>query len=1054
MPKEDFMSQPRNSGVLGLMLTLSLLLGLAAEARAQKAVIVTGTRSGENPWWQYVKNKITQTGLYPGGVDRIDAAFSDPATASLLPYKLVVLLSSDYGLSSSDGVGNALGDYMNMVPGGAVLLFQPFTFQTGLLADPAVGGSFLAQYALTTQGNASVATATKRGNVTAGDPLVDGVTAFACGSSCTRVTGQVAKPGASVVAYWQDGTILAVRGKRRVDLNMLPADDTTITGSWKDAGGELITNSILYLSAPVIQSPRRADFPATGLGVTSKPTLITFRNISGATQTVTGIGIDGPGRSQFMFSSSKTPTPATPYTLGVNATFTAQVWFKPQVKGTYQAMLYADLVGQPRIQAPLNGITLGDLYVSLSPIDFGGIQSGTTAGPVTVRLKNTGASTINLDQPVIGDTTHFVLTPAVPDPKITMSPGSTYSFEVKFVPGMTAGDYSTEITITSTDPDSPLVIPVRALAGPPQAKVAYSSLLLPDVPTGSMGMPMDINITNEGNSDLQVTSITADKTDFVIPNAPSAMSPLTIAARDTKAFQLIFAPQQDGLRTGTLTIKTNEPAPMGMPSSDKLVALAGNGTKPKFHVSVTSLDFGAVEIGQPSPTKTVDLINDGDGDLTVKEVAIAMGMGAESFSVSTPDSPPFLLRAGTSVTATVSLKPKTAGMLTATLRVVTDLVTGGSATIDLKASASGAVGQLNPTMLSFGDAKVKQKVSKTVTLTNNGNKDLTILKSSLSPMVGVFAAMLPPNGTKIAAGKSVTITVDCIPAMVGMATGKLQIDTDDPGIPGGTSFTVPLSVNGVIANVMLTPTTLDFSGTPIYVGQQSGTQLLRVTNTGNVVIDNLMIMPSGPDAGDFSVVTGFKTKLMPTESTDIGVIFAPHVAKAMSAATLVLVADGVQVTMTVALKGSSMSPVIDAQPTDLKFEHTFVGEMSAQKFIILSNNGAQPLEIEIVPPTTEDFIIDVAAVKSTLAPGDTVKLPVLFTPKTPGDKSETISVRLKGTTNLVASVGIEGNATVKPMMMMESGCSATATRGRSASPLGLLALSLLALGLRRRRRLA
>jgi hypothetical protein len=174
MPKEDFMSQPRNSGVLGMMLALSLLLGLAGEVKAQKAVIVTGTRSGETAWWQYVKNKITQTGLYPGGVDHIDAAFTDPAAASLLPYKLVVLLGSDYGLSSSDGVGNALGDYMNMVPTGAVLLFQPFTFQTGLLADPAVGGSFLAQYALTTQGNASVATATKRGTVTASDPLVDG----------------------------------------------------------------------------------------------------------------------------------------------------------------------------------------------------------------------------------------------------------------------------------------------------------------------------------------------------------------------------------------------------------------------------------------------------------------------------------------------------------------------------------------------------------------------------------------------------------------------------------------------------------------------------------------------------------------------------------------------------------------------------------------------------------------------------------------------------------------------------------------------------------------
>ena len=66
------------------------------------------------------------------------------------------------------------------------------------------------------------------------------------------------------------------------------------------------------------------------------------------------------------------------------------MWFKPKLKGTYQATLFVELLGKPRIQSPLQGITLGDLFVSMSPIDFGGIQSATTAGPVTVHVKNTG----------------------------------------------------------------------------------------------------------------------------------------------------------------------------------------------------------------------------------------------------------------------------------------------------------------------------------------------------------------------------------------------------------------------------------------------------------------------------------------------------------------------------------------------------------------------------------------------------------------------------------------------------------------------------------------
>ena len=235
---------------------------------------------------------------------------------------------------------------------------------------------------------------------------------------------------------------------------------------------------------------------------------------------------------------------------------------------------------------------------------------------------------------------HYTLNPAVPDAKITMAPGSTYSFDLTFTPGMTAGDYSTQITINSTDADSPLVIPVRGLAGPPVAQIAYASLLLPDVPTGSMGMPMNINITNSGNSDLKVTSIAADKMmDFVVPNAPTMMMPLVIVARDTQSFQLVFAPQQDGLRTGTLTIQSNEPVPMGKPNSDHLVALAGNGTKPKFHFNVTCLDFAAANIGQPGAHKTVDLVNDGDGDLNGQRCLDCHRPVGALFRVNTPDRP-------------------------------------------------------------------------------------------------------------------------------------------------------------------------------------------------------------------------------------------------------------------------------------------------------------------------------------------------------------------------------------------------------------------------------
>ena len=277
--------------------------------------------------------------------------------------------------------------------------------------------------------------------------------------------------------------------------------------------------------------------------------------------------------------------------------------------------------------------------------------------------------------------------PAVPDAKVTMFAGASYTFELEFKTGMTPGEFNTEITVTSTDASSPLTIPVRGLAGPPKAKVPYASILLPDVPAGAKGLPMNITLTNEGFSDLKVDSITASSADFEVPNAPSAMSPLVVPAKESRIFQLVFAPQMEGLRTGKLTIKSNEPAPM-MGTSDIIIDLAGNGTKPKFKVSTNELNFSMVNIGTAVPPQTVNLTNEGDGDLTVKEVSImpaAMGAGAESFAVSTPDPVPFVLRAGATVPVKVTFTPKSAGTLAATLKIVTDLATGGAAAIALPA---------------------------------------------------------------------------------------------------------------------------------------------------------------------------------------------------------------------------------------------------------------------------------------------------------------------------------------------------------------------------------
>ncbi len=1041
------------STVLAFGLCLAMSLGLARPAAAQRACLLTATRSSENGWWQQVRQRIIDTGLYPDGVDQKDLGFRDPSLSELTSCRLVVMIASDYGYSTSEGLGNAVGDFMATVPGAAVLVFQPYTWQTSTPSAPPIGGRFLANYALTTQGATDANSATKRGMIVSADPLMQNVDDFDCGTNCKRLTGTMPKPGATVAGYWADGSILAVRGKRRVDLNMWPADESVITGSWNAKAGRLITNAIVYLSTPLKVQPGQIDFDDSPLGAATDPETVTFTNIYSTPVKLTGLGLDGMGRAHFTYEADKVPSPAAPITVVPGGTYRARVIFKPQIQGAHKATFYLTIQGFERSEVALSGQSRGNLYVSLSPLNFGGVPLGTTVMPLTVRLKNMGTSNIEITKPVIGDTTNYDLTSAVPDAKVTMLPGASYSFEVKMKPAMTAGEFLTDVTVESNDSGSPLVIPVIGRSGPPKLKVPYSSLLMSDTPSGAKALPLDVLLFNEGFSSLTVTEITSDVTDYEIPNAPSMMSPITIPAKSGTVFQLVFSPQGSGLRTGKVIIKSNEPAVPPAMDSNKVISISGNGTKPQFKVVEKALDFGTADIGAAVPSQLITLVNEGDGDLTVKDVSIVAGMGGDSFAISTPAPIPFVLRAGTSVPVTVDFTPKMAGMVSGTLRVMTDLATGGSATVDLKGLANGAVGKLDPAMLAFGDQKVKSMVVKTLTISNSGNRDLTILRSRLVPAAGSFAAMLPTDGTKIKPGMSLTVNVTSMPAMAGAATARLEFETDDPAMSGGTQFVAQIAVNGVVPGVTVNPVELTFD--PLLVGRKSDMKVVKVTNSGSVVIDNLTAAISGSqmgnDSGDFGYVMGFKSKLMPGDSTDIGVYFEPRIGKAMHYATLVLNADGVMVPMTVALKGSSMSAAVTAQPGVLKFSNTAIGNSTDPKYITLSNDGAQEIEIELVLPASEDFVVDVSQVKTTLGMGDSTRVPVQFTPKTTGMKAESVEVRLKGTQVSLAKVDLEGQGTNPPPPKMEGGCSMGSRAGQTGSwlAMGLALLGLVAL--RRRR---
>jgi hypothetical protein len=138
----------------------------------------------------------------------------------------------------------------------------------------------------------------------------------------------------------------------------------------------------------------------------------------------------------------------------------------------------------------------------------------------------------------------------------TVAPGDSTEVIVSFdSSGLFGGDYRTTVAILSNDPDDPDV-PVEVhlnVFGLPDVAVSDTLLSYGTVTVGST-RSRPLTISNRGTAVLTVDSITSDNPEFYPFTTPTAIAP-----EDSTVLSIIFAPEDDGPRYGTLTIATSDP---------------------------------------------------------------------------------------------------------------------------------------------------------------------------------------------------------------------------------------------------------------------------------------------------------------------------------------------------------------------------------------------------------------------------------------------------------------------------------------------------------------
>ncbi|GAB4255676.1 choice-of-anchor D domain-containing protein [Deferrisoma sp.] len=198
-----------------------------------------------------------------------------------------------------------------------------------------------------------------------------------------------------------------------------------------------------------------------------------------------------------------------------------------------------------------------DIAVAPATVTFGATAVGETAGPEVVTVTNEGTSALSITSVTTSSEEEFPITTTC---GATLAAGASCEVRVSFAPA-SHGARTGTLTITTDDPDEGTVtVSLSGTGQAPDVSVSPATLSLADTAPGSESAAATLTVTNEGNLDLAVSSVTlagADAAEFVIASETCTGS--SVAAGGTCEVHVTFAPMSYGSKKATLTISSNDP---------------------------------------------------------------------------------------------------------------------------------------------------------------------------------------------------------------------------------------------------------------------------------------------------------------------------------------------------------------------------------------------------------------------------------------------------------------------------------------------------------------
>ena len=544
--------------------------------------------------------------------------------------------------------------------------------------------------------------------------------------------------------------------------------------------------------------------------------------------------------------------------------------------------------------------------IAVSPTFFNFGDQPTDAGASaaqTFTFNNTGGADLSITSVTLmgSDAGDFAIT--ADSGESVLAPGAERTVDIAFDPS-TAGPKIAGLRIISNDPDNGTFdVPLTGTGTEPEISVSAGSLVFGDQSITAGGAVQSLTITNDGNADLSISSVTVsglDVGEFAI-TADSGETVLAPAA--VRTLEIAFDPTSLGAKTAILTIVSDDG---DEPTTE--IGLSGTGTAAEVTLSPTAVDFGDQSIvGGASSPRTVELTNDGVVDLVITSVSL-VGTDVGDFAIDSDDGAT-PLGTGAKRTVTVVFDPSSVGLKSAALRFQFD----DGASVEVGVGGTGTTPDLavSPAPFDFGGWSITASTpaEQTFTLTNQGDANLSITSVRITGLDATELTITDDSGEAILLpGETRTVDVAFSPDTAGAKAAVLRVASDDPDAP---TFDVAISGSGTEPEITIAPLLIDF-GEQDVDGGASSAQAVSITNDGSGPLVIASVVIAGADMTDFSIASDSGEAILgPAETRIVSLVFDPS-EEGVKAATLRVISDDFdEPVLGVALDGTGGSSGID-----------------------------------------------------------------------------------------------------------------------------------------------